>query len=85
MSEIILREIYEMINVFSLAILKLEIALTRRLHAGNVSHVFLLSTYMTYLSLIMPRYCRAQKHVPESMSVYVKVFGMDVELNIFLH
>ena len=67
-------------------IIKLEIALTRRLPAENVSHVFLLSTYMTYfLSLIMPRYCRAQEHIPESNSVYVKVFGMDVELNIFLH
>ena len=71
-------------SVYSAIIL--EIALTRRLPAGNVSHVFLLSTYMTYfLSLIMPRYCRAQKHIPESISVYVKVFGMDVELNIFLH
>ena len=41
---------------------------------------------MTYfLSLMMPRYCRAEKHIPKSISVYIKVFGMDVELNIFLH
>ena len=31
----------------------------------------------------MPRYCRAEKHIPKSISVYIKVFGMDVELNIF--
>ena len=33
---------------------------------------------------MMPRYCRAEKHIPKSISAYVKVFGMDVELNIFL-
>ena len=39
---------------------------------------------MTYfLFLMMPRYCRAEKHIPKSISVYIKVFGMDVELNIF--
>ena len=39
---------------------------------------------MTYfLSLMMPRYCRAEKHIPKSISVYIKVFDMDVELNIF--
>ena len=31
----------------------------------------------------MPRYCRAEKHIPKSISVYIKVLGMDVELNIF--
>ena len=32
---------------------------------------------------MMQRCCRAEKHIPESISVYIKVFGMDVELNIF--
>ena len=39
---------------------------------------------MTYfLALMMPRYCRAEKHIPESISLYIEVFGLDVELNIF--
>ena len=39
---------------------------------------------MTYfLSLMMPRYCRDEKHIPESISVYIKVFGMDVEQKNF--
>ena len=64
----------------------LGIALTKRLPAGNVSHVFWLLKYRTYfLSLVMPRYCGAEKHIPKSISVNIKVFGMDVELNIFLH
>ena len=32
---------------------------------------------------MMPRYCRAEKLMPKSISVYIKVFGMNVELNIF--
>ena len=37
------------------------------------------------LLLFSSEYCRAEKHIPKSISVYIKVFGMNVELNIFLH